>query len=56
LIISPEENYASFRFGPRINPGLITASSNFSSKGKFSTKSQAALSARVLLFSYAEAT
>jgi hypothetical protein len=51
LTMSPDENYASLRFGPKIKPGLMIASSNFSSSGKFEIKSHAAFSARVLLFS-----
>jgi hypothetical protein len=34
-IISPEENCASFKFGPKTNPGLIETISNFSSSGRF---------------------
>jgi len=52
FMMSPELNYASFRFGPRTRPGLIVTTSNFSSVGKFLTKSHAAFSAKVLLFSY----
>ena len=40
------------KFGPKIKEGFIVTSSNFSDYGNFSIKSQAALSAKVLLFEY----
>lgn len=52
-MISPEEKLHLLRFGPRTRPGLMQTSSNFSSSGRALTKSQAAFSANVLLFSQA---
>jgi len=47
---SPELKPGPMKLGPTIKPGFIVAISNYSSLGSPFWKSQAAYSARVLLF------
>jgi len=55
VIKDADSKSPGIRVGPIIKPGLMITSSNLSDSGRVFKKSQAARSARVLLFSYAPA-
>lgn len=55
MIKDADAKSPGIRLGPKIRPGLMITNSNLSDSGSELKKSQAARSARVLLFSYAPA-